>query len=195
MEKKENIGLYFGSFNPIHFGHLILANHIVQTTDLDKIWFVVSPQNPLKSKNILIDNNVRLNLVNLAIEGNENFFVSDVEFSLPKPSYTINTLQVLKTRYPDKEFSLIIGEDNLCSFHKWKDYEKIMDLYNIYVYPREESEYTPLIEHSHVHMVDAPLINISSSYIRKLIEQGMDIRYLLPDNVREMIERDKLYRK
>ena len=195
MEKKENIGLYFGSFNPIHFGHLILANHIVQTTDLDKIWFVVSPQNPLKSKNILIDNNVRLNLVNLAIEGNENFFVSDVEFSLPKPSYTINTLQVLKTRYPDKEFSLIIGEDNLCSFHKWKDYEKIMDLYSIYVYPREESEYTPLIEHSHVHMVDAPLINISSSYIRKLIEQGMDIRYLLPDNVREMIERDKLYRK
>lgn len=195
MEKKENIGLYFGSFNPIHFGHLILANHIVQATDLDKIWFVVSPQNPLKSKNILIDNNVRLNLVNLAIEGNENFFVSDVEFSLPKPSYTINTLQVLKTRYPDKEFSLIIGEDNLCSFHKWKDYEKIMDLYNIYVYPREESEYTPLIEHSHVHMVDAPLINISSSYIRKLIEQGMDIRYLLPDNVREMIERDKLYRK
>lgn len=195
MEKKENIGLYFGSFNPIHFGHLILANHIVQTTDLDKIWFVVSPQNPLKSKNILIDNNVRLNLVNLAIEGNENFSVSDVEFSLPKPSYTINTLQVLKTRYPDKEFSLIIGEDNLCSFHKWKDYEKIMDLYNIYVYPREESEYTPLIEHSHVHMVDAPLINISSSYIRKLIEQGMDIRYLLPDNVREMIERDKLYRK
>ncbi|MCQ2326796.1 MAG: nicotinate-nucleotide adenylyltransferase [Bacteroidales bacterium] len=195
MEKKENIGLYFGSFNPIHFGHLILANHIVQTTDLDKIWFVVSPQNPLKSKNILIDNNVRLNLVNLAIEGNKNFSVSDVEFSLPKPSYTINTLQVLKTRYPDKEFSLIIGEDNLCSFHKWKDYEKIMDLYNIYVYPREESEYTPLIEHSHVHMVDAPLINISSSYIRKLIEQGMDIRYLLPDNVREMIERDKLYRK
>lgn len=195
MEKKEHIGLYFGSFNPIHYGHLILANHIVQATDLDKIWFVVSPQNPLKSKNLLIDNKTRLNLVNLAIEGNDNFFASDVEFSLPIPSYTINTLQVLNASYPDKDFSIIIGEDNLCNFHRWKDYDKIINSYNIYVYPREGSEYTNLIEHSQIHMVDAPLINISSSYIRKLVKDGMDIRYLLPEKVREAIERDKLYEK
>ena len=192
--EKEKIGLYFGSFNPIHNGHLILANHIVDNTDLDKIYFVVSPQNPLKQLSSLLDNKIRLHLVNLAIEGNDKFLASDVEFSLPYPSYTINTLNHLKQIYPQKEFSLIIGQDNLVNFHKWKDYQKILSSYNIYVYPRKDCTYSPLQEHEHIHLINSPLVDISATQIRDLIKENKDIRNLLPEKVRKEIVEKNLYK-
>lgn len=193
MKKRENIGLYFGSFNPIHYGHLILANYIVENTSVDRVCFVVSPHNPLKDKNILIDDNIRLELVGLAIEDNPLFFVSDVEFSLPRPSYTINTLQHLKALYPHNTYSLIMGQDNLENFDKWKDYNTILNNYDIYVYPRENTNYQPLQTDKHIHLLTPPLINISSSYIRSLIKNKRSIRYLLPDKVRERISTLSLY--
>ncbi len=192
--KKEKIGLYFGSFNPIHYGHLILANHIVDNTELKKICFVVSPQNPLKQLSSLLDNKTRLHLVNLAIEDNDKFFASDVEFSLPYPSYTINTLNYLSQTYPEKEFALIIGQDNLVNFHKWKDNQKILEQYHIFVYPRENCELSPLQNNNHIHLIDSPLINISATYIREQIKNNKDIRYLLPEKVRKEIEQQGLYR-
>ena len=191
--KKEKVGLYFGSFNPIHYGHLIVANHILMNSDLDKIWFVVSPQNPFKKASELEDNTLRLDLVKLAIEGNENFFASDVEFSLSQPSYTIDTLKVLANLEPQKEFVIIMGEDNLVNFHKWKNYQEILDNYNIYVYPRQGSDNTETPQHPNIHLIDAPIINISSTYIRELIAQGKDIRYLLPENVRKKLVSLHLY--
>lgn len=192
--KKEKIGLYFGSFNPIHNGHLILANHIVDNTDLDKICFVVSPQNPLKQLSSLLDNKTRLHLVNLAIEGNDKFFASDVEFSLPSPSYTINTLNYLSQTYPQKEVSLIMGQDNLVNFHKWKDWQKILSAYNIYVYPRKECSSSTLQKHEHIHLLNSPLIDISATYIRELIKKGEDIRSLVPERVCKEIEEKNLYK-
>lgn len=191
---KEKIGLYFGSFNPIHYGHLILANHIVDNTDLEKICFVVSPQNPLKQLSSLLDNKTRLHLVNLAIEDNDKFYASDVEFSLPYPSYTINTLNYLSQNYPEKEFALIIGQDNLVNFHKWKDSQKILEQYHIFVYPRENCKLSPLQNNNHIHLIDSPLINISATYIREQIKNNKDIRYLLPEKVRKEIETQGLYR-
>lgn len=191
--KKEKVGLYFGSFNPIHYGHLIVANHILMNSDLDKIWFVVSPQNPFKKASELEDNTLRLDLVKLAIEGNENFFASDVEFSLSQPSYTIDTLKVLANLEPKKEFVIIMGEDNLVNFHKWKNYQEILDNYNIYVYPRQGIDNTETPQHPNIHLIDAPTINISSTYIRELIAQGKDIRYLLPENVRKKLVSLHLY--
>lgn len=191
---KEKIGLYFGSFNPIHNGHLTLADYILKNTELEKIWFVVSPQNPLKSLSSLLDNKTRLDLVKLAIEGNDNFIASDVEFSLSYPSYTINTLNYLSQTYPEKEFALIIGQDNLVNFHKWKDNQKILDQYHIFVYPRENCEYSPLQDNNHIHLIDSPLINISATYIREKIKNNKDIRYLLPEKVRKEIETQGLYR-
>lgn len=191
--KKEKVGLYFGSFNPIHYGHLIVANHILMNSDLDKIWFVVSPQNPFKKASELEDNTLRLDLVKLAIEGNENFFASDVEFSLSQPSYTIDTLKVLANLEPKKEFVIIMGEDNLVNFHKWKNYQEILDNYNIYVYPRQGIDNTETPQHPNIHLIDAPIINISSTYIRELIAQGKDIRYLLPENVRKKLVSLHLY--
>lgn len=192
--KRERIGLYFGSFNPIHNGHLTLADYILKNTELEKIWFVVSPQNPLKSLSSLLDNKTRLDLVKLAIEGNENFIASDVEFFLPYPSYTINTLNYLSNKYPQKDFSLIIGQDNLVNFHKWKDNQKILDQYHIFVYPRENCEYSPLQDNNHIHLIDSPLINISATYIREQIKNNKDIRYLLPEKVRKEIETQCLYK-
>lgn len=191
---KEKIGLYFGSFNPIHNGHLTLADYILKNTELEKIWFVVSPQNPLKSLSSLLDNKTRLDLVKLAIEGNDNFIASDVEFFLSYPSYTINTLNYLSQTYPEKEFALIIGQDNLVNFHKWKDNQKILDQYHIFVYPRENCEYSPLQDNNHIHLIDSPLINISATYIREQIKNNKDIRYLLPEKVRKEIETQCLYK-
>lgn len=191
---KEKIGLYFGSFNPIHNGHLTLADYILKNTELEKIWFVVSPQNPLKSLSSLLDNKTRLDLVKLAIEGNDNFIASDVEFFLSYPSYTINTLNYLSQTSPEKEFALIIGQDNLVNFHKWKDNQKILDQYHIFVYPRENCEYSPLKDNNHIHLIDSPLINISATYIREQIKNNKDIRYLLPEKVRKEIETQCLYK-
>ncbi|MBQ9311705.1 MAG: nicotinate-nucleotide adenylyltransferase [Bacteroidales bacterium] len=195
MKNKEKIGLYFGSFNPIHYGHLIIANHIVQNTDIDKVWFVVSPQSPFKKTENLADNNLRYKLVQLAIEDNENFSVSDIEFSLPQPSYTVNTLKELSKQHSDKQFVLLMGEDNIVGFHKWKDYEYILENYNIYVYPRNDVKEKNTLTHKNIHFVSAPLIDISATYIRKMLSEGKDIRYFLPDRVLEEIKKIDFYKK
>jgi len=187
------IGLFFGSFNPIHIGHLIIANFIVENTFLDQIWFVVSPLNPLKKAQDLLDNSIRLKLVSLAIEKNNKFLASDVEFQLSQPSYTINTLNILTQKYKDKEFTLIIGEDNLDCFEKWKDYQEILDKYKIYVYPRKDVFSKKYLDHKNVTKIDAPQIEISSSQIRENIKNNKSIRYLLPEEVREEIEKNNYY--
>ena len=192
------IGLYFGTFNPIHVGHLIIANYMAEYTDLDKIWLVVSPQNPLKDKNALLADHHRMALVRIAIDDNPNLVASDMEFKLPKPSYTVNTLAHLKEKYPDYEFSLIMGEDNLRTFHKWKNHEWIIQHHKLYVYPRvlTESETKELNEHHpdnrfanhrQVIMCDAPVMKVSSSFIRKAIKEKKDVRYLLTDDVQKYI--------
>jgi len=178
------IGLYFGSFNPIHAGHLIIANYIVEHTDLKQVWFVVSPHNPLKEKESLLNEYHRLDLVNTAIEGNTKLKSCDIEFKLPKPSYTIDTLQYLSEKYPKHEFSLIMGSDNISTIHKWKNFEKLINTYPIYVYQREKDNINHLQkEYSQVHFLDVPLLNISSSLIRKLIKDKKSVKYLLPENV------------
>ena len=205
MSKPESLkktGLYFGSFNPIHYGHLILASHIEANSDLDQVWFVVSPQNPLKNQSSLLDNRSRFAMVQLAIKDNDRFLASDIEFSLPMPSYTINTLVYLSEKFPKREFILILGEDNLDSFDKWKNYNAILDYYKLYVYPRkrdkevgEESIHlTKFKDHRNVTMIEAPQIEISASHIRQNIRQGKTIRYLVPEKVRQEIERCGYYR-
>ncbi len=198
IEKKEKIGLYFGSFNPIHIGHLILASYIVQNSDLRKIWFVVSPLNPLKKQSSLADNNTRYHLVQLAVEDNPLFEVSNVEFTLPLPSYTINTLRFLSNKYPTKEFAILMGEDNLNTIDKWKDYQQILQNYSIYVYPRKDElkQKTKVnFPNYNITVVDAPLINISASYIRSLIREGKSIQYFVTDKVYKEIAKSNLYRQ
>lgn len=187
------IGLFFGSFNPIHTGHLIIANVMVETTDLDKIWFVVSPQNPFKPSKGLLHEFDRYDMVRAAIHDNYKFEVSDIEFNLPKPSYTIHTLVHLSEKHPDKEFKVIIGEDNLDKFVNWKNYEQILTNYGLYVYPRPHAQPSDLKAHPHVRMVDAPLIDISATFIRNNIRKGESIRYLVPDAVNELILAKKFY--
>lgn len=198
---KKKIGLYFGSFNPIHLGHLILANYFIQNTNLSKIWFVVSPQNPLKGRLSLLDDDIRFRLVQLAIKDNLSFVASNVEFGLSLPSYTINTLEYLSTRNADKEFSIIMGEDNLNNFDKWKDYQKIIENYQIYVYPRQVMSGMDKVKRgdkyldSNITMVNAPIINISASYVRELLRKGQSVRYFVPDRVYEEIEKKHLYKQ
>jgi nicotinate-nucleotide adenylyltransferase len=191
---KRNIGLFFGSFNPIHIGHLIIANFMATQTDLDEIWLVVSPQNPLKQKNSLARDHDRLHLVHLAIDDNPNLRATDVEFRLPKPSYTIDTLAVLKEKHSDYSFSLIMGGDNLKTFHKWKNYELLLRDHDIYVYKRPEYELGELADHSRVKLFDAPLMNISASYIRKCIKEDKSVRYLVPEPVYEYLSMSNMYR-
>ena len=169
---------------------MILAEQILENSDLDLIWFVVSPQNPFKEKTNLLDNRARYFLVQKAIENNDGFRACDIEFSLPLPSYTIDTLTYLQEKYPDKEFTIIIGEDNLKNFHKWKNYQAILDYYRIFVYPRPNSEKSELLKKENVIMIQAPMIEISSSFIRENIRKNKSIRYLLPDKVREEIEKN-----
>lgn len=198
------IGLYFGSFNPIHIGHLILANYIANTQDVDQIWFVISPQNPFKEKKSLLADNHRLALVKEAIEDNPKFRASDIEFNLPTPSYTVNTLEHLREKYPNYDFSLIMGEDNLRSFHKWKNYEVILERHRIFVYPRvmtiqearkETLDSNNLKNHSQIQFCeDAPLMKISSSYIRKAIKNGQDTKYLLSEPVWKYIDEMNFYK-
>lgn len=191
----QKIGLFFGSFNPVHVGHLIIANFLLNNSDLDKVWMVVSPQNPFKQKSSLANDYDRLHLVKLAIGDNPDIDASDIEFSLPKPSYTIDTLTYLNEKYSGKEFSLIMGGDNLASFHKWKNYEKILEHHKIFVYQRPQYELGDLKDHKQVNILNAPLLNISASYIRKNIAEGKSIQYLVPNAVYEYLEATPIYKK
>ncbi|MCE2773092.1 MAG: nicotinate-nucleotide adenylyltransferase [Bacteroidetes bacterium] len=189
------IGLFFGSFNPVHHGHMILANFMLEFTDLDKIWFVVSPHNPLKEKSSLLADHHRLEMVTRAIGDHLNLKASDIEFRLPQPSFTINTLAHLSEKYPDIRFALIMGADNLQSLHKWKNYEQILEHYDIYVYPRPGLINDELLKHPHIHLTDAPLINISSTFIRQGIKAGKDMRYFIPTEAFQYLEEMHFYKK
>lgn len=189
------VGLFFGSYNPIHIGHLIIANYMATHTDLDQVWLVVSPQNPLKLKKTLARDYDRLHMVRLAIDDNPLLRASNIEFNLPKPSYTIDTLVYLKEKHPQHEFVLIMGGDNLASLHKWKNYEILLRDYQIYVYQRPKHEISDLENHPNVQTFDAPMMNISASYIRKSIREGYSVQYLVPQPVFEFLSSGSLYRK
>jgi len=191
------IGLYFGSFNPIHIGHLVIANHMAENSDLDQIWFVVTPHNPFKKKSSLLDNHHRLELVYLATKAYDKLKPSDIEFKLPQPNYTINTLTHLLEKHPNDEFSLIMGEDNLKSFHKWKNYELILKNHDIYVYPRisDGKIETQFDNHPKIHNVAAPIMEISSTFIRKSIKDKKNINPLLPQHVWEYLDEMNFYKK
>lgn len=201
-----NIGLYFGTYNPIHVGHLIIANHIVNYTELDQVWLVVSPQNPLKLKSTLLQDYHRLAMVKIAVEDNPNLIASDIEFNLPKPSYTSDTLAYITEKFPKHKFSLIMGEDNLRTFHKWKNYLSIIENYHLYVYPRtltEEEEKNKkqinntLInkEHSNITYCSAPVMKISASFIRAAIKAKKDVQYLLTKSVHKYINEMHFYER
>ena len=198
----KKIGLYFGTFNPIHVGHLIIANYMADYTELDEVWLVVSPQNPLKKKETLLKDHHRLSLVRIALEDNTKLMASNIEFDLPIPSYTINTLVHLKEKYETHEFHLIMGEDNLRSFHKWKNQEEIINNHKIFVYPRvlteQEMEENTIefssFNHSNVIRCQAPIMKISSSFIRKAIKNGKDVRYLLTPEVFKYVDEMNFYK-
>ncbi|MFD3001209.1 nicotinate (nicotinamide) nucleotide adenylyltransferase [Pontibacter toksunensis] len=187
------VGLLFGSFNPIHIGHLILANFMATNTDLHTVWLVVSPQNPFKPSNTLLHEFDRLEMVTLAIEDNPNLGVSNIEFSMPKPSYTIDTLTYMQEKYPSYEFVLIMGEDNLPLFPKWKNAERILEYHKVYVYPRSGSITAELPDMPGVTFVKAPILDISATFIRQCIKEEKSIRYLVPEPVAEYIKVRKLY--
>lgn len=186
--KNSNIGLFFGSFNPIHNGHLLIASFMLNFTDLDKIWFVISPQSPFKKQSSLLSNHYRLEMLELAIQNQANMEACDIEFRMSVPSYTINTLVYLKEKFYGKNFSLIMGSDNLASFGKWKNYEAILKEYKIYVYPRPKSVAGVFAEHPSVIMTEAPIVEISSSFIRDAIKKGKDMTFFLPEKVYQYIK-------
>ncbi len=187
------IGLYFGSFNPVHSGHLIIANYILNETVLEKIWFIVSPQNPFKTNSSLLNEYDRLHLLRLATEDDLRIKVSDIEFALPKPSFTSVTLSHLQDKYPEHEFSIIMGSDSFQNLHKWKNFEFIIKNYPIYVYQRTGFQ---VDNHNKAKLtiVDAPLLQISATQIRHLLHEGKSIRYMVPEKVREEIERGHYYK-
>ena len=187
------VGLFFGSFNPVHVGHLIIANIMVETTELAQVWFVVSPQNPHKSSKSLAHEFDRYDMVQAAIHDSYHLRVSDIEFSMNKPSFTVDTLAYLTERHPEHEFSLIIGEDNLDSFPRWKNHEVIIENYGLYVYPRPSKSDPILSDHNNVHWVEAPILDISATFIRNLVKQGKSIKYLTPDPVADIIKARKIY--
>ena len=191
------IGLYFGTFNPIHVGHLIIANFMIENSDLDEIWMVVTPHNPFKKKSSLLENHHRFELVYRATENYPKIKPSDVEFKLPQPNYTVHTLAHISDVYPDKEFCLIMGEDNLKSFHKWKNYETILEHHHIYVYPRisEGKTETRFDNHPKIHKVAAPIVEISSTMIRNGIKNKKNIQPLLTKEVFNYIDEMNFYRK
>ena len=190
------IGLYFGTFNPIHIGHLIIANQLAEQSDLDQIWLVVTPQSPFKKKQSLLDNYQRLEMVFRATEEYDKLQPSDIEFFLPQPNYTVNTLAHLQEKYPQHEFSLIMGEDNLKSFHKWKNYQVILDNHDIYVYPRisEGTIETQFDGHKRIHHITAPIIELSSTFIRQSIKDGINVKPMLPQTVWQYIDEMNFYR-
>lgn len=190
------IGLYFGTFNPIHIGHLTIANYLAEYSDLDQVWFVVTPHSPFKKKSTLLDNHHRYQMVDRAVEMYSKLKASDIEFNLPQPNYTINTLVYLEEKYPDNEFALIMGEDNLNSFHKWKNYEQIIERHHIYVYPRiskvkTESKFE---NHEKVHFINAPIMELSSTFIRSGIKEKKNIRPMLPENVWQYLDEMNFYK-
>lgn len=194
------IGLYFGTFNPIHVGHLIIANHMAEYSGLDQIWMMVTPHNPHKKKETLLNDYLRLDLVYLATEDYPKIKPSDFEFKLPQPNYTVNTLAHLQDKYPDDEFSLIMGEDNLRTLHKWKNYEAILAQHRIYVYPRmaseaaeKESILPEIAQHLNIHKINAPVVEISSTAIREGIKNRKNVRPLLPEKVWKEIDKSQLY--
>ncbi|RFC55467.1 nicotinate (nicotinamide) nucleotide adenylyltransferase [Brumimicrobium aurantiacum] len=203
-----NVGLYFGTFNPIHIGHLIISNYMADYTDLDEVWLVVSPQNPLKKKKSLLEDYHRLAIVRVAIEDNENLRESDIEFNMPRPSYTSDTLAYLKDKHPKNNFHLIMGEDNLRTLHKWKNFENILENHKLYVYPRvltvqEEQEVeqigslpeNELQNHKNVIMCDdAPVMKVSSSFVRQAIKDKKDVRYILTEPVYHYIDQMNFYK-
>lgn len=192
----KKVGLFFGTFNPIHVGHLIIANYIAEYTELKEVWFVVSPHNPHKDKSSLLSDHHRLQMVEIAIEGNNKLKASSIEFSLPKPSYTTLTLQALKEKHPDITFSLIMGEDNLRSLHRWRNYEYIIENYDIYVYPRiglnEDDKEMPT--YNRVKFCQAPVMNLSATFIREAIKERKEVRYLVTEPVYKYIDEMNFYK-
>lgn len=186
------IGLYFGSFNPIHNGHLIIAKYVLNNTELDQVWFVVSPQNPLKKSNSLLNEHHRKHLIDLCLEGEINLKSSDIEFKLPKPSYTIDTLIYLAEKYPRHSFSIIMGSDSFGNIKKWKNHDLLLNNYDIYIYRRPGYEKGEAASNN-IYFLDAPLLDISSTYIRNLIREKKSIRFLLPDIATEEIEHHQYY--
>ncbi|MCL6217997.1 nicotinate (nicotinamide) nucleotide adenylyltransferase [Zunongwangia pacifica] len=194
MNKK--IGLFFGTFNPIHIGHVIIANHMAEFSDLDEVWLVVTPHNPHKKKSTLLDNHNRLEMVFMACEEFEHLQPSDVEFRLEQPNYTVKTLAHLQEKYPTNEFCLIMGEDNLKTFHKWKNYEVILENHTLYVYPRKsggkvENQFK---DHPKINRVDAPVIEISATFIRNSIKEGKFIKPMLPAKVWDYVIHNNFYK-
>lgn len=193
----KKIGLFFGSFNPIHIGHLILANYILEYSDMDELWFVVSPQNPFKDKKTLLSDHNRLDMVERAIKNYPKMRASNIEFSMPKPSYTIDTLTYLKEKYPDYSFALIMGEDNLKSLHKWKNSDLLINNHQIIVYPRvfenddKKSEY---VQHKNISLIQAPIIELSATEIRTMIKSGKNVRPMLPPEVLEYLDGSSFYK-
>ncbi|ROI09343.1 nicotinate-nucleotide adenylyltransferase [Chryseobacterium sp. H3056] len=193
----KKIGLFFGSFNPIHIGHLILANYILENTDMDELWFVVSPQNPFKEKKSLLKDHNRLDMVQLSVKNYPKMRASNVEFSLPQPSYSIDTLTYLKEKHPDYHFALIMGEDNLKTLPKWKNAQTLIENYQIIVYPRlsEESEKEKKMPlHGDISLIKAPIIELSATEIRKMLKEGKNVRPMLPPEVFEYLDGSNFYR-
>lgn len=190
------VGLFFGSFNPIHIGHLVIANHMVEFSSLDQVWLVVTPHNPFKNKSTLLDNYQRLEMVYRATQDYAKLKPSDIEFNLPQPNYTINTLVHLQEKYPQHEFALIMGEDNLKSFHKWKNYELILENHQIYVYPRFSFQTleNPYIDHKNIHVIKAPLMELSSTFIRQAIKDGKNVQPMLPQHVWKYLDEMNFYK-
>jgi nicotinate-nucleotide adenylyltransferase len=187
------IGLYFGSFNPVHHGHLIIANHVVQSTMLDQVWFVVSPQNPLKPAGGLLNEYHRLFLIKAAIDGENQLRASDIEFKLPKPSFTIDTLTYITEKYPHHDFSIIMGSDSYQNLPRWKNYEQLLKNTEFYIYVRAGFEEIPKYKNARARVLDAPLLQISATQIRNILKEGKSIRFLVPDIVKEEIERNRYY--
>ncbi|MBL0007706.1 MAG: nicotinate-nucleotide adenylyltransferase [Saprospiraceae bacterium] len=196
MLQPKRIGLFFGSFNPIHTGHLIIAEYMASRTDLEQVWFVVSPHNPLKLRSTLANDFDRLHMVQMAIDDNPRLKASNIEFSLPKPSYTIDTMVYLHEKYPQHQFSLIMGSDNLGSISKWKNYELLLERYKIHVYKREGVPIDQTsVTNADIVIYDVPMLDISSTYIRKSIAEGLSIRYMVPENVYQFLDGSRLYRQ
>ncbi len=195
QEKNKKIGLYFGSFNPVHIGHLVIANYMLEFTDLEEVWFIISPHNPLKEKNSLLADHHRYALVNIAVEDFPRFKASNFEFHLPQPSYTIDTLVRLEEKYPRYEFILIAGTDIFPTLHKWKNYQELLKNYQLYIYNRPGADLGDYKDHPNIHLFKAPLMEISSSFIRAALEEGKDIKYFLPEKVYKYIREMHFYEK